>query len=95
MFVIAGDTEIGGNHPTLHTSNSWLFQAMDLCADLKGDSPDTSHQSSLANSSTDLSSDSGITLQLPQVPDDSSLGGPFSAPAGEPAVLPVSQDLGE
>ncbi|KAJ8045317.1 Ribosomal protein S6 kinase delta-1 [Holothuria leucospilota] len=92
---LAGDTEIGGgNHPTLHTSNSWLFQAMDLCADLKGDSPDTSHQSSLANSSTDLSSDSGITLQLPQVPDSSPLGDPFSAPPGEPAVLPVSQDLG-
>lgn len=69
---------------------------MDLCADLKGDSPDMSHESSLANSSTDLSSDSGITLQLPPVPDTPPLDEVVPPPqSSEPAILPVSEDPGE
>lgn len=67
---------------------------MDLCADLKGDSPDNSQESSLANSSTDLSSEGGITLRLPGVPDASRSDETDSDQHGEPAVLPLSQDPG-
>ncbi|XP_022103150.1 ribosomal protein S6 kinase delta-1-like isoform X2 [Acanthaster planci] len=75
LFDPLSDTEPCGpaKYTSVPQSNSWLFQAMDMCAVLNEDSSqDSPDNSTPANSTTDLSTDSGITINFPKGPDTSS-----------------------
>ncbi|XP_071785970.1 ribosomal protein S6 kinase delta-1-like [Asterias amurensis] len=73
FFDPLSDTEPPGvtsEGSSIPQSNSWLFQAMDMCAVLNEESQDSQENSTAANSTTDLSSDSGITINFSKAPTE-------------------------
>ena len=95
LFVDLAITEGG----TIPHSNSWLFHAMDMCAELNQDGGADSPQEGGNSVTTDQSTDSGITINFSpattsiQTPSDLSLGDPIipnpaHSNVATPSVLP-------
>ncbi|XP_038074730.1 ribosomal protein S6 kinase delta-1-like isoform X1 [Patiria miniata] len=82
--------------PPIPQSNSWLFQAMDMCAVLNEDpGQDSPDDSTPADSTTDLSTDSGITINFPQGFDSSTSAASSreQQPAGTPIPPESTEDV--
>ncbi|XP_071486454.1 ribosomal protein S6 kinase delta-1-like [Diadema antillarum] len=85
---LSSDAPASVESNTLPHSNSWLFQAMDICAEINGDSPDlesTPGSSTPSESIVNGSTDSGITVSVtPSLPSSESYS-TFSSASSVPA----------